>query len=366
MINVKGKEISLLQFILLIHGVQMGVGVLSLPRELAEKAGTDGWIAIILGCFISVTCSLIIIQIMKKHPNGTILDLITFYFGKWVGKLGGFLFIMYFGFFAFVTFTREVVFIQAWILPRTKLYLLILLLAIPTYMLARNNVQILGRYAVVVFFMTLWTIILYLIPLKDAHWLHLLPIIKDGWYPIFTAVKTTIFTFIGFEIAFFLYPFLQNKQSASLGVIIANTITMFAYLIITIVSFAFFSPDEITRYNEPTITILKVIEFNFIERLEVVLFAFYLFVMSSTVVPLMFMSVFSTSWLFGQEEHTKPLFWFLVFMVIYMFFFPPSLNMDLKWQKGVQLLGLIFAYAFPIGLWAILLIRGLFKRRASS
>ncbi|MCC3357013.1 GerAB/ArcD/ProY family transporter [Bacillus sp. REN16] len=366
MIQAKGKEISFVQFILLIHGVQMGVGVLTLPRDLAEKAGTDGWISLIIGWFISVTSSLIIIQIMKRHPNGTILDLLTFYFGKWIGKIGGFIFVLYFSILAFVTFTREAVFIQAWILPRTKLYMLILLLAIPTYLLARNNVQILGRYSVVVFFMTLWTIILYLIPLKDARWLYLLPILKEGWYPVISAVKTTIFTFVGFEIAFFLYPFLQNKKSASIGVIIANTISMFAFLIITIVSFAFFSPDEITQYNEPTITILKVIEFSFIERLEVVLFAFYLFVMSSTVVPLIFMSVVSTSWLLGKEDHTKPLCWFLVFMVIYVFCFPPSLNIDVEWQKGVQYLGLIFAYAIPIGLWAFVLIHGLFKRRATS
>ncbi|MEH7381237.1 endospore germination permease [Bacillus sp. JJ1533] len=365
MMNVEGKQISLLQFILLIHGVQMGIGVLTLPRELAEKAGTDGWIAIIFGWFISTVCSLIIIQIMKKHPNGTILDLLTFYFGKWVGKIGGFLIALYFGFFTFVAFTREAVFIQAWILPRTKIYFLILLLSIPTYLLARNNVQILGRYSVIVFFMTLWTIFLYLIPLKDAHFLNLLPVLKEGWYPVITAVRTTVFTYIGFEISFFLYPFLKKKRYASLGVVIANTISMFAFLIVTLVSFAFFSPDEITRYNEPTITLLKVIEFRFIERLEIVLFAFYIFVISTTVVPLIYMSVFSTSWLFGKKDHTKPLFWFLVFTVVYVFCFPPSLHIDVKWQNEIQGAGLIFAYSFPICLWAYILIRDLFKRRSA-
>lgn len=364
MINVEGKQISLIQFIFLIHGVQMGVGILTLPRDLAEKAGTDGWIAIIIGWFISTASSLIIIQIMKRNPNGTILDLLTHYFGKWVGKLWTIIFSLYFAFLGLVTFTREAVFIQAWILPRTKIYLVILLLSVPTYILARNNIQILGRYAVLVFIMTLWTMFFYLLPLKNAHVLNLFPIIKDGWYPIFTAINTTIFTFVGFEIAFFLYPFLKNKQTASLGIVIANTISMFAFLSVTIAAFVFFSPDEITRYNEPTIILLKVIEFQFIERLEVVLFSFYLFVMSTTVVPLIFISVFCTSEFLGKREHTKPLFWYLVLLVVYVFWFPPSLNIDFKLQKEVQYVGLLFAYAFPICLGAYIFIHDLVKRRS--
>lgn len=366
MINVEGKQISLMQFILLIHGVQMGVGILTLPREVAEKAGTDGWISIILGWIISTVCSLLIIQIMQKQPNGTILDLLSVYFGKWGGKIGAVIIALYFAFFTFVMFTREALFIQAWILPRTKFVFLIILLSIPTYLLARNNIQILGRYSVTVFFMTIWTIFLFLIPMKEGQFLNLLPVIKEGWLPIMRAVKTTIFSYLGFEIVFFLYPFLQKKQSASIGVVIANTLTMFAYLIVTIVAFTFFSPDEIAKYNEPTITILKVIEFQFIERLEVVLFSFYLFVMSTTVVPLMFMSVYSTSWIFGKEEHTKPLFWFLVISIVYVFWFPPSMNISTTLKKMVQELSIFFAYAFPVCLWIYVHIHGLFKGRVSK
>lgn len=109
-----------------------------------------------------------------------------------------------------------------------------------------------------------------------------------------------------------------------------------------------FSPDEIAKYNEPTITILKVIELTIIERLEIVLFALYIFVMSTKVLPLMFVSVFSTSWLFGKEEHTKPLFWLLVFSVIYVTLFPPSVNISLIWSNKLEKLSFLFTYAFPI------------------
>src|SRR4051812_9787644 len=181
------NQITFMQYIFLIHGVQVGVGLLTLPRELAEKAGTDGWIGIIIGWLFSTLASLIIIQVMKNYPNGTIIDLITHYFGKWFGKIAAFIFVLYFAFLGSIIFVREGLFIQFWILPQTNMVVLLLLLSIPSYLIVRNNITILGRYAELVFFMTIWMFFIYLNPLKEAHWLHLLPIMKEGWIPILTA-----------------------------------------------------------------------------------------------------------------------------------------------------------------------------------
>ncbi|USK87231.1 GerAB/ArcD/ProY family transporter [Peribacillus asahii] len=360
--NINNK-ITLRQFILLIHGVQMGVGVLTLPRELAEKAGTDGWMVIIISWFLATMASLIIIQIMKKYPNGTILDLLTHYFGKWIGRVATITFALYFALLAHVVFIREALFIQAWILPRTEVYILILLLSIPSYQIARKNINILGRYSEFVFFMTLWTFIIYLIPLKYAQWLHLLPVLKEGWGPILTTLKTAIFSFIGFEIVFFLYPFLQKKEKASMGVVIANTLSLLAFLMITIGAFAFYSPDEITIYNEPAIEMLKVLEFKFIERLEIVFFSFYLFVMSTTVLPFMFMTVFCTSQLVGKQDHSRHLAWFLLIEFAFVVLFPPNFDRNTFLQQVIEQVGMILAFAFPLCLWGYVWVHGLLKRR---
>lgn len=360
--NIKNK-ITLMQYIFLIHGAQMGVGILTLPRELAIIAGTDGWIAIIINWFLSTIISLIIIQIMKKYPNGTILDLLTYYFGKWIGRAGTIIFALYFALLANVVFLREALFIQAWILPHTKIYILILLLSIPSYLIVRKNISILGRYSEIVFFMTVWTSIIFLMSLKYAQWLHLLPVLKEGWMPILTTVKTTIFSFIGFEIIFFLYPFLQNKEKASMGVVIANTLSLLAFLMITIGAFVFYSPDEITIFNEPTIEMLKVIEFKFIERLEIVFFSFYLFVMSTTVLPFMFMTVFCTSKLVGKQDHQRHLVWLLIIEFILVLLFPPTFDRNTFFQKVIEQISLLLAYAFPLCLWGYVWLHGLFKRR---
>jgi spore germination protein (amino acid permease) len=363
---MKKNKITLMQYILLIHGVQMGVGVLTLPRELAVKAGTDGWITIIICWFLSTMASLIIIRIMKKYPNGTILDLLTHYFGKWIGRAGAILFAMYFALLAHIIFIREALFIHVWILPGADVYMLILLLSIPSYLIVRKNISILGRYAEFVFFMTLWTVMIYLLPLKYANWLHLLPVFKEGLVPILTAVKTAIFSFLGFEIAFFLYPFLQKKEKASMGIVIANTLSLLAFLLITVGAFAFYSPDEITIYNEPTIVMLKVVEFQFIERLEIVFFSFYLFVMSTTVLPYMFLTVYCTSQLAGKQDHRRHLAWFLLIEFAIVVFFPPTFERNTLLQQIVEKAGFIVAFIFPLCLGGYVWLHGFLKRRTIS
>lgn len=361
MIQAKNK-ITLMQYILLIHSVQMGVGVLTLPRVLAEKAGTDGWISILICWVLTTAASLLIVQIMKRSPNGTILDLITSYFGKWIGKLSALLFALYFAFLATTIFIREALFIGAWILPFTEEYMLLLLLSIPSYLIIRKNISILSRYGELVFFMTLWTVVFYVIPLKYGNWLHLLPVFKEGWEPIVSGVQTAMFSFTGFEIAFFLYPYLQNKNRASMGIVISNTLSLFAFLLITIGAFIFYSPDEITIYNEPTINIFKVLEFKFIERLEIVFFSFYIFVMSTTVLPLMYFTVFCTSQLLGKKDHSRHAAWYLLLVLAYVVIFPPTFERNTYLQHLIDHVSLVVAYLFPLLLWGYVWLHGIYRR----
>lgn len=40
--SIAGKTITSMQFIVMISGLQVSLSILSLPRDLADAAGTDG------------------------------------------------------------------------------------------------------------------------------------------------------------------------------------------------------------------------------------------------------------------------------------------------------------------------------------
>lgn len=69
------NDITTFQYILFISQVQIGIGIITLPSDLAEVASTDGWISILLGWVLANVGGLLILQIMKRHPNESIFDL---------------------------------------------------------------------------------------------------------------------------------------------------------------------------------------------------------------------------------------------------------------------------------------------------
>lgn len=344
-------SVTLMQFIFLIHGVQLATGVLSLPRQLAEKSGTDGWMSLLLGYLINLVVSILMIYTLKRFPGQTLYGLLVQLFGKWAAKIAIIPWIAYFAYSSWLVQVQAALYIQAWFLPSIRKYILIVLFAIPSFMLVRHGWKALGRYAELVFYMSIWMPFFMLLPLKDSSWIHLLPLFKDGFGPILSGVGTTIFSLLGFEITLFLYPYLQNKEKAVRGVVIANTLTFLAYLFVTLVCFSYFSPDEITVYYQPVLSLLKVIEFRFLERVDMIFLSIYLFIVSTSWIPYLFCASFSTSLLLGKRRHALFAGFFLLLFIVVTFVLQPSWIEVQRWTKWSSQVGLALAYVFPVLLW---------------
>ncbi|NRF90433.1 GerAB/ArcD/ProY family transporter [Paenibacillus frigoriresistens] len=187
--------------------------------------------------------------------------------------------------------------------------------------------------------------------LKDIEWMYLLPIGKEGLLPILSSVKSTIFSFLGFEVAFILYPFLKDKNSASKGIVIANSLSMLIYLTTTLVCFIRFSPMEVTDYVYPMLNLFKVIQLPFVERLEIICLSFYLVVIFMLVIPSLYVAVLGTSQLLGKQDHRNPLRIIIFLWIIVSFFFIPGASQITQMANSWGMAGLYSAFVFPIFLW---------------
>lgn len=359
-------EITTMQYIFLIHGAQVGIGITKYPLQLAEVAGTDGWMGIILGWAISVMASLMIIQVMKKHPEENLINLLQRYFGKWMGKLFTIFITLYMVLVAYLVMQRMALHVKSWVLQQTPIYVLLILFAIPSYIIIRGGVQIIGRYAELVFFMSLWLFFIFLIPLGDSHWIHLLPLFKEGLQPVLLSASSSVFSFLGFEIALFLYPYLQKKQKASIGIVVANSLTMLVYLYVTIVCYVFFSPDQITQLYEPTLSIVKVIQFKFIERFDMILITFYIIIISKVWIPYILFSVSSISQLLGKKDYTMLLNMLLLLFVFVTCFLNLSFSDSERNMKYLENIGLILAFVFPLCFWVYMTVVDHMHRRINN
>ncbi|QJD85575.1 GerAB/ArcD/ProY family transporter [Cohnella herbarum] len=357
--------ITFMQFIFIIHGSQLGTGIFSLPKDLAEHAGTDGWISLILGWSLSVIASIVIVLIFRKFPNDTLPELMIRLFGKIIGKVLIVPVIFYFAFFVWTILTSAMMFIKQWFLPMTPDFVVMLLLIAPGFLVARKSLRILGRYCELVFYIMMVMFFLFLFPIGDSHWIHLLPILKEGWFPVFQGVSSSVYSFLGFEIVFFIYPYLQKKQMAIRGVVIANTITLLYYLEVTLICFAFFSPDGITEYNQPVFNLLKIIDFDFLERIDMLFLAIYLFEVSTTWLPFTFGTLLSLGLLFGTKNTAPSASVLFLLIVVLVFFIHPSWNQNAEWMLFIGTAGIGFAYVFPVFLYLYVLVFNRLRRSES-
>jgi spore germination protein (amino acid permease) len=342
------NEITLLQYILGINAAQLGTSILTLPSDLAKVASTDGWISIVVGWLIATIVSLCMIAVMAKHPGDSLYDILTRYLGKWLVKVWSIAWISSALFTAIIIFYSVLLFIKIWILSNTSSALIAVLFIIPAYMVFRGGIRIFARYAEFVFFFTLWLPILLLAPLKDAEFIFMLPLLKEGLLPVLHGVSPAIVSFVGFEIALILYPYLKNKQAAAKGIVIGNGITLLVYLQITLSCFLYFSPDEITKFVWPTLTLVKPIQFPFLERFEIIFLSFYLLIFSAVFIPYISIITHNIEQLCNKQNWQLPAYILLSLILASSFVYIPTYNqlqiMSEWWSWGTYTV----SYGIPV------------------
>ncbi|PGL71040.1 GerAB/ArcD/ProY family transporter [Bacillus sp. AFS055030] len=349
--NVSKFNISYYQFVLIIFGVQVGIGMLSLPRNLAEIAGTSSWISIILGGLITTLLSMLYIKLSQKVPHDSFSSLITIYLGNVLGKICLFLLAIFFLYAAYLVLMLSVLFVQTYLLQHTSAFIILFLFLIPSYQLITGGIHLIAKYIETIFPLIIFFIVILFLTLKEPNIKNLFPIIKEGWLPIIKAVPTTTMSFLGIEIIFLIYPYLEKKDKAMKGVITANVMSTFMYLFVTIISFVNANPYEILDIFSPVIAMLSIIEFQFLERMDVILLSLLFMVISKTWVTYFWAGLVGFNELFKMKKF--PLFVLIIFGIITIstYLFIPTFKLIGLQLKIISNTGLIVILGIPLILW---------------
>lgn len=318
-----------------------------MPTCSEQAAGSDGWMALPLGFALNIVCSYIIVSVMRNSSEKTLIETLSAIIGKWIGKAFALVIALYFFHLMYDGLVRAILIVKIWLMSNTQSYVLMLLMLFPAYKVALGGPRIIGRYAELVAVISCWLPFVYLFTLKYAHWLNLLPFLKEGFLPVLYAVKQTVYPTLGLSAVFILYPYLKNKGKAASAMFLSNAVTFSVYLFITIICFIYYSPNESLLYNDPIISILKTIEFRFIERIEVPFISFYLFVFSLVWIPSLYIVSYCMRLIFGISSHRNPLRILCAMLIIGTFFFVPAFNQSDKLQHWLTWFGLGMEYVLP-------------------
>src|SRR5699024_3110832 len=80
----------------IISSAQTSVGIMGVPKDIFNEAHQDSWLAILIAYIYMVIIVLIMFSILKKYENADIFGIQVDIFGKWIGKILGTIYILYF------------------------------------------------------------------------------------------------------------------------------------------------------------------------------------------------------------------------------------------------------------------------------
>ncbi|MEK3885097.1 endospore germination permease [Paenibacillus sp. PL2-23] len=353
----QSQQISNKQYIFYLYKTQIGIGVLMLPNTLTLEAGNSGWISILLGWLLATLAGLFIVQVMKLYPGKPFAEVLQLVMGKWLGRavMAGWIVFAAFAV-GHILFT-QVIILQVWILRNMNQLLLIVALLLPVFCITRHRLQVQGRYVEFVYLFTLWMPPLLFFSLKDAHYLNLLPIAGDGLMPLLKGIKPTLIPFLGFEMAYMLYPHLQDKSKAFKGLMIANTLALSIYLVVVVAATMYFTSEELRTYIWPTMQLLKTITLPFIERFEIVFLSYYIILVSQTLCAYLSFAAIGIKDLVGMQDHAKLIVPILAVYVLAAAIIQPSFDTMEATSSWYDPLSIGLGYVFPILLWGWWLTR---------
>ncbi|NGQ94400.1 GerAB/ArcD/ProY family transporter [Brevibacillus sp. SYP-B805] len=351
--------ISPLQLVFLIFGTIVGVGFITLPRGVMEKAREDAWISVLLAGIVSILALWLSVRAARLFPQDTLVE----YNPKAFGRILGFLFnLAYAGYFFFFTVTgvrtmAEVV--RAEMLPFTPLEVIILTMLFAVVYVSWDGLMPIIRLKESGLPLTFLLIVFFLLfAFLEADWSELRVPFVEGIAPVFQALPTTIYSYLGFEILFLYYPFVMRKEKALLGGSIAIALTALFYAFIVLGTLVTIGVDVAIAQTYPVITMAKLIEVvrQFVERGELLLIILWLPLAYTTHIVTLFSTAFTLQRMFPPIT----LRWWLSGLVPAVFtvsLIPQNLIEMAAWTDKVGVVGLFFSTGYPLLLLLAVWIR---------
>ncbi|WP_193063832.1 GerAB/ArcD/ProY family transporter [Oceanobacillus oncorhynchi] len=361
--RVKSRISSVNLFFLLVQ-TMIGVGLLSLPHQTHDAAGSDGWISILISGFFIQLIVLLIWLLSRKFPNLTLFDFSKVILGETSGTVLNFIYIIYLLTVICYVFIIYADTLKRWILPETPAWIIFsivfVLLIYGSVCNIKNMVSLFSFLFIFILFLFFITFLVYDYSYIDVR--YLFPIGSSGGWNILKSTSDSMISFIGFETLLIYFAFMKQSKtiSALKGVFFAVLFVTIFLTYIVILSTVMLSPEEIKITPEPVLYILSAIEIRILSRLDLIFLSFWCLIVFTTIISYSFSASMGISKLIRIKHKFAVILSGTFVLIVSIIFYYMEITLLEKWLKH---LGLIFGIIIPI---LLLLITIIFKREAAS
>lgn len=352
--------ISPYQIAMILIMVLIGAGVFSVPRLLAESAGSNSLIILLFAGAIVLGLTYIIIALNCRFPGKTLPDYSIEIIGKAPAKVLTMLYVFYF--LAFIAMEVRIIseIVKLFLLTEAPVELIILCMILTSTYAVRGGVECIGRISELFFPLLFIPFAFMLLPgLTDVDFSNLLPVFYGFEKKLLKTLPGLALSFAGFETLLIYMGFMKEPRKTYKYALWGLAFVTVSYVIIAGLCISKFGIEWTKKMVWPVLGYVRSINLPglFIERLDGVMLGIWILAIYSTVIILYFALTFSLSKVFAtreQKQYALPLVPF-----IYLFsLIPLNPSEILKMPVYVnQYLGIVMYFIVPSFLLLMSLIR---------
>lgn len=317
---IKADQLALITFI-----TQTGLGIIMLPSELARVSGHDGWISLLITGGIVLILGGLILSLLHRYQNKSIYDINRLIFGKFISMGLNTILLLYLLAISILCISIFVFFMRVTLLPRTPAWILSMFTLMPSFYLIWMGLKDMGRYLYISAFNYLIIIFLPLLLLKEAHWSYLLPVGEAGLSGILEGVLPTFFSFIGFELIAFFYPYVTEPRKVTgryVGAILVSTAFFLSYVVLSTV---ILGENALKVFALPFFNLIRLYRSPIFERLDLYVTAIWYIPMACSLRSYIFACYDGIQKVY-QLKRSKPMFILFFLLTTILGSLPDSIN----------------------------------------
>lgn len=352
---------------LLFYMIELDVTVFMLPRMVAVHIGTNGWLGF-LGLALIVAFNIWLYRLVYRAGKGrSAFDIAEAVLPKFaLFPVYGLLALLWLALGAFAGKSFVLVF-QTLTFQTSSAMQIFAVYCLLVFMLLSKDLYSIIKASTVFFLLSIWMLALAPYFFKDWSYHRFTTFFFKGTENgfSFAGLLDVYAVFIGYELCFFLFPFSDAKTKLFKGVLAGHAIITSTYLLTIAISFGFFSFEEVKILQFPVIHTLEYIEIPFINRVENLVFPFFLYSNLVTTVLFAFAARSAIGRMLPRVEAKR--FALPLAAVIFALGFLPSI-----FSEAAALIRLTYftetgvAFALPLLLLLLLKIGGNASKEASG
>ncbi len=362
----KLRSLSSRQVTMMILGLTIGAGILTLPSAVARVFGASGWIGTLIIGFVFTGGSYVAVKLAQLFPEETIVE----YSQKILGKPLGILFSMLFAvfFFSFVPIETRIMheLVNISLLPQAPSWFVNgIFILVMAYAASKDITQLAQVNELLIEIALVVGLFVSILAWQHFEPVHILPILARNQlhFERIGVEIGTAFSFAGFPLVNMVLPYVKNPQEATRATIIGNIIVTLIYTFFTITVIGVFGYRETVDLAWPGLELAKSVTLGVVilERLDLVLLISWISAVFTTGLVSYFVTALVLSRVFGLQNHAI-LVWSMAPLI---YFLSTSLKNYFVWnQWGLYISILVLIISFL--LIPLLYILALIKTRRRS